>query len=264
MIEADVAMYATKARARTVVPGLEDVAPLGRGWLNEAEVERPSHEAWAHPVLDVDRRQPVTFDVVLAPADRSGASPVDDIGLDLDDLIELLDLIRRDARRQVARPQDYLLHLPGFPIGAAAAVGWVRRAADDSGLNPSSVTFALTEASLTKAGPAAIQVLAGIRNAGFGIAIDDFGASSGSLRLLADVPYDQLWLHQSLVASVGDGPAAEAVVQAAVLLARTRAALVGVMEPPEAAVQLLGRLGVDRYLIRRSDDLRPLGAIGGP
>ena len=263
MVEADVAMYATKSRARTVVPGLDDVAPLGRSWLNESEA-RPSHEVWAQPILDVDRHRQVMVDVVVAPADRSGAEPAATAGLDLDDLIDLLDLIRRDSRRQVARPQDYLLHLPGFPIGAAAAVGWVRRAAEDSGLSPSAITFALSESALTQAGPGAIQVLTGIRAAGFGVAVDDFGASVASLRLLADLPFDQLWLHPSLVTSVTDGAASEAVVQAAVLMARTRSALVGVVEPPETAMGVLGRLGVDRYLIRRPDELRPLGAIGGP
>ena len=267
LIEADVSMYAAKARARSgnrrVLPS--EARPLPTAWLDEqASPPTVTLNLWSQPVIAADGRRAVMHDVVLEPADVDQQSGT--ILLTLPSMVGLLHHIRRDYGRQLAVPDRYLVHLPGIPLGVGSAVAWIRRAADEVGLDPGSVVFALPEATIGAGGSPVLQVLAGLRHHGFGVAVSDFGAEMGSLGLLTKLRPDQIWLAPSLLADGVDGPveasSSRVLVEAAVLAARRLGAQVG-SAAGESMLNALIALGIDLALVPDDTGLRPLGGIEG-
>ena len=149
--------------------------------------------------------------------------------------------------------------LPGVPVGVAAALGWVRRAADESGLPASAVTFAVPE-DLILATVEAPAVLSGLTREGFGVAVDGFGHRVGSLRLLAELRLQQVWLDPALVRSVRRDVKARAQVAAIVAVASVGGAQVGVVGDP-GLVREAAALGIQLGHIPDPAGLRPLGSL---
>jgi diguanylate cyclase (GGDEF)-like protein len=274
MIEADVRMYAAKARARS---GPRPVAatpasPVPATWLPPEEPGRrdgprdhpgTALELWAHPVVSVRDGQVVEHDVVLEPS-QVGATgvPAPEVSpavLPLAAVADVLAHLHRDAGRRVGTPSRYLVHLPGLPVGVGAAVGWVRRAADDIGLAPGIVSFAVDE-TVVLGQRELVSVLSGLRRDGFGIALTDFGRDVGGLRLVADLAPDEVWLHPSLVGLRRHDLRNRALVEATVGLARTLHTRVGVALAADL-LPVAAELGIELALVPDRSTLRPLGAV---
>ncbi|MEO6627915.1 MAG: diguanylate cyclase [Aquihabitans sp.] len=269
-IEADVAMYATKARSRSAA-GLgfgpaDDEEPVARSWLTDdgSAQDVADFELWSHPIVSVSDGAQVMHDVALhAPDTDPSRADQPGIGfITLGALVEILDRVHRDTRRHIGSPERYLVHLPDFPLVVGSAVDWIRRAADDAGLNPGAVTFALGESRLLEAGRWAYQVLGGLREAGFGVAIDQFGAETASMGLLGDLPHDQLWLQPRLIEDAAKGGFARSLIEATVYLARATGATVGAAGATVDLLPLLTSLGIHHALLPDRDKLRPIGGIG--
>lgn len=269
-IEADVAMYATKARSRSAAGlGLgpaEDEEPIARSWLPDDGSTRDlaDFELWSHPIVSVQDGVQVMHDVVLhAPDSDPSRADKPGIGLvTLGALVEILDRIHRDSRRHIGSPEHYLVHLPDFPLGVGSAVDWIRRAADDAGLNPGAVTFALSESLLLDAGRGAYQVLAGLREAGFGVAIDQYGAKTASMVLLGELPHDQLWLHPGVIERAANGGFATSLIEATISMERVTGATVGAAGVTADLLPVLESLGIHHALLPDREKLRPIGGIG--
>ena len=135
----------------------------------------------------------------------------------------------------------------------------MRRAADESGLPASAVTFAVPE-DLILATVEAPAVLSGLTREGFGVAVDGFGHRVGSLRLLAELRLQQVWLDPALVRSVRRDVKARAQVAAIVAVASVGGAQVGVVGDP-GLVREAAALGIQLGHIPDPAGLRPLGSL---
>jgi EAL domain-containing protein (putative c-di-GMP-specific phosphodiesterase class I) len=107
----------------------------------------------------------------------------------------------------------------------------------ESGLPPQLLELELTESVLMEASRAHNDVLLRLRKAGHRIAIDDFGSGYSSLDYLRRYPVDRIKIAQTFIADIGIEPGNDAIVRAALGLARELNTEV-VVEGVETAAQL--------------------------
>ena len=74
-----------------------------------------------------------------------------------------------------------------------------------AGVDPRQLTLELTESAFFESGSAVLQQLRQLRDAGVGIAMDDFGTGHGSPDRLTDLPLDEVKIDRSLVAMIKTG-----------------------------------------------------------
>jgi diguanylate cyclase (GGDEF)-like protein len=102
-----------------------------------------------------------------------------------------------------------------YPEFAERSADIVRAA----GVDPSQITFELTEESAIDDLEHARSVMASLRGQGFALAIDDFGTGYASLTYLESLPADMLKLDRRFVASLTHASRSEAILRAIVPLA---------------------------------------------
>ena len=90
----------------------------------------------------------------------------------------------------------------------------------ECGLLPRSLELELTESALMDASREHNDLLLRFRKAGYRIAIDDFGSGYSSLDYLRRYPVDRLKIAQRFIADIGAMPGNNAIVRAALGLAR--------------------------------------------
>ncbi len=125
------------------------------------------------------------------------------------------------------------------------------------GLDPSCLVIEITEVGLTGALAAAAGTLESLRQAGFTLAIDDFGKGASSLGYLRDFPIGMVKIDGSFIHRMLEDDFAHAITESVVSLAR-RLGLVVVAECVETSEQLehLQRMGCERiqgYLLHKPE-----------
>jgi EAL domain-containing protein (putative c-di-GMP-specific phosphodiesterase class I) len=88
------------------------------------------------------------------------------------------------------------------------------------GLQPSAITYEITESAATADPDTTMDVLTRLRVKGFGLSIDDFGTGYSSLKQLYLMPFSELKIDISFVRDVGHRDEARVMVETMVLLAR--------------------------------------------
>ncbi|SNS28585.1 diguanylate cyclase/phosphodiesterase [Geodermatophilus pulveris] len=114
------------------------------------------------------------------------------------------------------------------------------------GVPATALVLEVTESLLMADRDRAVRVLAGLREAGVGVSIDDYGTGYSSLAYLATLPVTELKLDRSFVGAMTGSPRAEAIVTSTLQLAHALG-LVFVAEGVEdrATVEALAALGCD-------------------
>lgn len=125
-------------------------------------------------------------------------------------------LVWRDAGTSLDVSVNLSLHELWQP-SAAQRVG---RQVAQAGLEPSSVIIEVTESSAMTDPVRTQRVLGELREQGFRLAIDDFGAGHSSLARLSEFPCEILKIDRSFVARLPEDPTAVAMVTAMIELAR--------------------------------------------
>ena len=97
----------------------------------------------------------------------------------------------------------------------------VKRALDDSGLEPHYLEMELTESSIMKDPEMTISTLQQLKETGIGVSIDDFGTGYSSLSYLKRFPIDILKIDISFVRHSTTNPQDAAIVTAIVTLAHS-------------------------------------------
>lgn len=87
-----------------------------------------------------------------------------------------------------------------------------------AGISPDNVDFELTESYLMQNADQSKQLLHTLRDAGFHIAIDDFGIGYSSLAYLKRLPIDKLKIDRMLVRDIATDPNDEAICRAVIAL----------------------------------------------
>ncbi len=107
-------------------------------------------------------------------------------------------------------------------LSHAALVKLVRRVLDETGLPPECLELEVSEVELVRSPELAIERLTELRRLGVRIALDDFGTGESRLAHLYRYPIDTLKIDGSVVADAAANRDHEAVITAAVALARSR------------------------------------------
>ena len=117
-----------------------------------------------------------------------------------------------------------------------------------AGIDPKRITAEITESALLVDQEAVTERLERLREAGIGIAVDDFGTGYASLAYLTTLPLDAIKIDRGLIADLVGGERDRIVVKALIHLARELELKV-VVEVVETTGQLalLAQWGCDLY-----------------
>ena len=116
------------------------------------------------------------------------------------------------------------------------------------GIDPARVTVEITESALLIDQAAVAGRLERLREAGIGIAVDDFGTGYASLAYLTTLPLDMIKIDRGLIADLVGGSRDRIVVKAMIRLARElelKVVVEGVETPGQLA--LVAAWGCDLY-----------------
>ena len=272
--DADAAMYRAKSRGRDCVEAfqvgshqsgmqaLRTVGELRRG------VERNEIVPYFQPIVELQSGRIVGFEVVarwLHP-DRGLLPPseflpfAEESGL----LVSLGASMMRNSLSQMAR---WRAAGHAFANGSVAVNVGSRQLVDNSflptvveildetGVDPGSVWFEITESALLADARAATSTLREIRGLGIHLSVDDFGTGYSSLTYLKRFPVEAIKIDRSFVSGLGIEDEDSTIVEAVIQLGRALGLTV-VAEGVESPLQLqrLRDLNCDRgqgYLFGR-------------
>jgi diguanylate cyclase (GGDEF)-like protein len=123
----------------------------------------------------------------------------------------------RDCQVRSGYPVGVTVNVSGAQLQTGDAVAEVKKALEESGLAPESLTLEITESVLMQDTAATIEKLWALKKLGVHLAIDDFGTGYSSLGYLRHFPIDVLKVDKSFVdalaARSGDGTLVHAIVQ---------------------------------------------------
>ncbi len=165
---------------------------------------------WHHPTREV--MQPIEF---IPLAEESGL------------IVPIGRWVLEEACRQAAT-----WHRQGHRIGVSVNVSGrqldrdeliddVRRALEQSGLDPASLTLEITETTLMRDAEATAQRLRELKQLGVRIAIDDFGTGYSSLAYLRQFPVDALKIDRSFIGGIAASDESAALIHTLVQLGKT-------------------------------------------
>lgn len=140
-------------------------------------------------------------------------------------------------------------------LAHASLVKLVRRVLDETGLPPACLELEVRESELLRNPDLAIERLTELRRLGLRIALDDFGTGDSRLAHLYRYPLDSIKIDGSVVRDAATSHDHEAVISAAIALARSRRLKV-VAEGVETEAQRV-------HLVRWQCD-RMQGNLSGP
>lgn len=103
------------------------------------------------------------------------------------------------------------------------SVGFAKFMADESaasGIGPQDIVLEVTESRLILDQRAPLEILTRLRMNGYRISIDDFGTGHSSLKLLRDIPFDELKIDRNFVQDARRDPTARAIYDASLALGK--------------------------------------------
>jgi len=127
----------------------------------------------------------------------------------------------RAWERQGAPPVRVSVNVSARQFQHQNPVTLVRRALDESGLEPGRLVLEITESAVMREPDAALATLRAIKETGARVAIDDFGTGYSSLSYLRSFPLDALKIDRSFVREIESRPGDEAIVTAIIAMARS-------------------------------------------
>lgn len=259
--KADVAMYHAKASGRNTFAVFN--SGLAAAAVSRMEVEtdlrgalaRGEFEVFFQPIVSLaDRRARGAEAFVRWRHPERGLILPDDFipvaetaGLILDlgrGVIETCFRQSQTWRRSTGRTIPINLNLSPRQLLDEELSEFVLDGAARFGVNPSTITFEITENTLIRSAAAAADVLRRLRGHGFRIAIDRFATGYSSLAYLKTLPVDLLKIDRSFVETIERDPRDRAIVQSVVTLATAFGlSVVAVGVETEAQASILVDLG---------------------
>jgi EAL domain-containing protein (putative c-di-GMP-specific phosphodiesterase class I) len=211
------------------------LSPILRDQLQlEAELRQAiaNEELMLHyqPILDLARNEMVGVEALVRWPHPTRGMLMPGSFLPLAEevgLIEALDhWVLQSGLQQAAawdaaqQPLDVSLNLSAQSLQNSALVDTMQQLLHTSGAPAHRIIIEITEHAAHSDMATTQQVLAGLRDLGLRIALDDFGSSYASLSSLPHLPVDVLKVDRMLTAGVGQQPRDESVVQALLTFGR--------------------------------------------
>jgi diguanylate cyclase (GGDEF)-like protein len=209
---------------RAKLTGRRQVARLLKDALEEDRVE-----PFLQPIVSLTTGQASSFEVLarLKGPGVSGISPSVFVPIaEESSLIDTLGLsVLRFAFRTLAEQKDALrdisMHV-NVSIRQLLRGTLVQRATDLSrefGVSPERIALEVTESQWLEADSPAREALLQLRDAGFQLALDDFGSGYASLNHLLTIPFDKVKIDRSFTAQLIAGPRGRALCEVALSMA---------------------------------------------
>jgi len=123
------------------------------------------------------------------------------------------------ADRAGGEPAVVSVNLSPRQVLHSDTIGVVRQALESSGADPATLCLEFTEAAVMANQGRAGRVLRGIKELGCRLAIDDFGTTQSSLRLLEQLPVDTVKIDRSFITGMAESEEEAAIVAAVIGLA---------------------------------------------
>ena len=279
---ADLAMYIAKRGGKDRYALYESgmhVAALGRLQM-KADLDRAVDErrlvVHYQPIVDLESSRIVGCEALVRwnHPERGLVSPGEFIHVaEETGMINLLGRwVTREACGQVAEwiksglgAPRLTVNLSGRQLHDPGLVSDVTQTLQETGLDPSFLTFEITESALMTDIEASVQMLESLKSLGVQLAIDDFGTGYSSLSYLQRFPLDILKIDRSFVSGMELGDDEAALAQAVVRLGQTlhlRTIAEGVeLEEQRAALITAGCLFGQGYLFSRPVEGSAMGDL---
>lgn len=265
LMEAEVAMYEAKHAAADEIAFFRPEGSLGRagggkslGWSERIRkaLEEDRFTFHAQPIYDFGAGEFTHFELLIRMIDADGEliAPQDFIpAAERFGLIQTLDgwMVGQAARlaaraRDAGKPKTIEVNLSGATIGDPEMPEVIRRAIIDSGCDPRSLVFEITETAAVADLSRAKEFAERIRSFGCAFALDDFGAGFGSFYYLKYFPLDYLKIDGEFVKSLPTSEVDQRMVRAMVEVARgLRLKTIAEFVEERETVELLKSYGVD-------------------
>ncbi|MFT7776370.1 putative bifunctional diguanylate cyclase/phosphodiesterase [Roseateles sp.] len=271
---ADVAMHQAKQQAGAAVVAFQLGMAAGAGGLLEIEqalaaaIEHEEFQLDYQPKFEAGARRLAGFEALVRwqRPGRGRVSPADFIPAAerTGQIVPLGALILRQAARQLRAwelqgltPLPVAVNVSPLQFEDGGFADWLLALVQAHGVDPALIELEITETAAMTHMDRVLPQLARLREAGVGVAFDDFGTGQSSLTLLRRLPITTLKLDRSMVDPLPE-PSAGAVVRAACVLAQALGLAIvaeGVETEAQAAeVERLGCTHLQGWLLSR-----PLG-----
>lgn len=159
------------------------------------------------------------------------------------------------------------VNVSAYQLGRNGFAEDVRRALQESHIDPSSLTLEITETALMRDVRAACEHLLEIRALGVRVAVDDFGTGYASLSQLQRMPVDILKIDRSFVAALSDGGHGRGLLEAILGVGRSLSLTVvaeGIEEHEQ--LQMLEEMGCQMaqgFLLGRPSSAEEVEGLSG-
>lgn len=230
---ADIAMYEAKRRGRNGFVFFDSAmeADLVRRNALEADIRRGIAEGefvpFFQPIIDLASEQVIGFEVLARwnHPEKGMLEPGDfiDIAEETGMIAELSLAVMRDAL-SVARawPHEYKIAVNVSPMQFIDPLVAQRilQVLTLTGFPAARLELEISEKCLLNDLETALAVIHGLKNAGIGISVDDFGRGYISLAELEAMPFDRIKIDRDFILALGDDRAGNALVAAIATLGK--------------------------------------------
>ncbi|NOY61956.1 MAG: EAL domain-containing protein [Gammaproteobacteria bacterium] len=157
----------------------------------------------------------------------------------------------------------FAINLSGRAFEDATLLPLIRELLQDSAIDPSTLTFEITETATIANLSAAVKFIGNLKDIGCNFALDDFGSGFSSFYYLKHLPVDKLKIDGSFVQGLADAPVDQAMVQSINQVAHALGKeTVAECVENEETLKLLTQFGVD--YVQGYHVGKPMESIGIP
>ncbi len=235
---ADAAMYASKQRGKNRFSFYTDeltASAQKRVSLENdlrAGLIRNEFRVYYQPQYDLDTGRLIGAEALLRwqHSEQGLVSPIQFIPLAESTglIIPLGEWVLREACAQVKTWQEAGLGIERIGVNVAGQqiqrsdfVTTVRKALQETGLEPNCLELEVTESFIMGQSEDAINTLKELRNLGVHLAIDDFGTGYSSLSYLKRLPINKIKIDRSFVKDIPQDPDDEAITKAVIAMGKS-------------------------------------------
>ncbi|MCG3724591.1 putative bifunctional diguanylate cyclase/phosphodiesterase [Vibrio cincinnatiensis] len=123
-------------------------------------------------------------------------------------------------QQQNILPGKVAINISPEQFGNAHLIHHLEKLLQQTGVDPSCITFELTESAVMSDSAHTLQMLNAIKKLGFSLSIDDFGTGYSSLAYLARFPIDELKIDRTFIADIDTLPKQVTVIESIIKLGK--------------------------------------------
>lgn len=186
-------------------------------------------EPWFQPILDLKDNRVHHYEALARMYDTDGSLVMPGGFIETAEkfgLINAIDMaitkkaMARQARSRRETPMSFGMNLSGKNLGDAEFLSFLRNAIQETGADPGSLIFEITETAAVHDLDKAIRFLTDLRQLGCHFALDDFGVGFNSFLYLRELAVDYIKIDGSFIRKLHENANDRLFVKAIVEVAR--------------------------------------------